>query len=106
MGGTSTTTGGNKPGFMQSMVGLGSTAAGLAGMFSDASMKKKVKATGKRTKEGHREYEWEWNESSKKVKGAKNMTKGVLAQEVAKKDPSAVAKDKKQGRLMIDYDKV
>lgn len=108
MGGSSTTTGGSSQGTvggLQGLVGLGSSVAGLAGMFSDASLKKNVKATGKKTKGGNKEYEWEWNDSAKKRVGKKGKDKGVLAQEVAKKDKSAVGKDKKTGRLMVDYDK-
>ncbi|MGL5013658.1 MAG: hypothetical protein ACRC6V_05120 [Bacteroidales bacterium] len=105
MGGSSTTTGSSSTGTLgglQGLVGMGST---IAGMFSDASLKKNVKATGKKTKGGNKEYEWEWNDSAKKRVGKKGKDKGVLAQEVAKKDKSAVGKDKKTGRLMVDYDK-
>lgn len=104
MGGTSTSNQqSSSGGGMKDIIG---TAASIAGIFSDASMKTKVKATGKKTKGGHREYEWEWNEGSKKVKGTKGKTKGVLAQEVAKKNPEAVMKNKSEGRLMVDYSKV
>ncbi|MGL5015597.1 MAG: hypothetical protein ACRC6V_15125 [Bacteroidales bacterium] len=106
MGGSSTTTGGSSTGSMgtmQGLVGMGST---IAGMFSDASLKKNVKATGKKTKGGNKEFEWEWNDSAKKRVGKKGKSKGVLAQEVAKSgNKSAVGKDKKTGRLMVDYDK-
>lgn len=123
MGGTQTNTSGGGGGGMSS---LGALAGGVAGGFfggptgamagasvggslfgnSDASLKKKVKATGKKTKKGHKEYTWEWNESAEKKLGKKGSDKGVLAQEVLKKDPSAIAKNKKTGTLMVDYNKV
>lgn len=108
MGGSQTTTGGSSSGALgtaQGVVGLGSSIAGLAGMFSDASLKKNVKATGKTTKNGNKEYEWEWNKSAKKRVKKKGKDKGVLAQEVAKNNPEAVGNNKKAGRLMVDYDK-
>lgn len=108
MGGTSTTTGNTGGGGgLSGLVGMGtSIMGGLGAMgFSDASLKKKVKATGKKTREGFREYEWEWNKAGKK-KGLSGKEKGVLAQEVSKKKPEALAKDSKTGSLMVDYDKV
>lgn len=108
MGGSSTSTSsGGGSGTLGNIVGMGTSIMGGLGAlgFSDASMKKKVKATGKKTKGGNKEYEWEWNDSAKKRVGKKGNEKGVLAQEVAKKNPDAVAKDKKTGRLMVDYSK-
>lgn len=110
MGGTNTTTGSGGGGStLGNIVGMGtSIMGGLGAMgFSDASLKKKVKATGKKTKGGNKEYEWEWNDSAKKRVGKKGKEKGVLAQEVAKNgSKKAVGKDVKTGRLMVDYDKV
>lgn len=103
MGGSSTTTGGSSAGglgTMQGLVGIGST---IAGMFSDASMKKKIKKKGK-TKTGEDKYEWEWNKSANKAAGLKGKSEGVLAQAVKKK--GAVGKDDKTGKLFVDYDKV
>ncbi|MGL4998224.1 MAG: hypothetical protein ACRC5T_04585, partial [Cetobacterium sp.] len=108
MGGSSTSTSsGGGSGALGQIVGMGTSIMGGLGAlgFSDASMKKKVKATGKKTKGGNKEFEWEWNDSAKKRVGKKGKEKGVLAQEVAKKNPDAVVKDKKTGRLMVDYDK-
>ncbi|MGL5013544.1 MAG: hypothetical protein ACRC6V_04530 [Bacteroidales bacterium] len=90
----------------QGLAGLVSTGIGIAGMFSDASMKKKIKRTGKKTKGGETEYEWEWNDSGKKVSGKRGKGKGVLAQQVAKNKPDAVMREKKTGKLMVDYNKV
>lgn len=109
MGGTSNSTGtstasGGGSGWMNQAMGLASTGAGIAGSlgYSDASMKKNVKKTGK-TKSGTNKYDWEWNNSAKK-EGMKGKGSGVLAQDVAKKDPSAVKKAP-SGRLMVDYEK-
>ena len=88
---------------------VGGAAGGIMGAFSDASLKKDVKATGKETATGEKEYTWKWNESAKKRVGKGRLgdkTKGVLAQQVAKDNPKAVGKDKKTGRLMVDYSKV
>lgn len=108
MGGTSTSNQNTNSSSGKNTIGsLAALAGGAMKLFgSDASMKTKVKATGKRTKNGHREYEWDWNEGSKKVKMKKGEGKGVLAQEVAKRDPEAVVKNKSEGRLMVDYNKV
>lgn len=102
MGGTNTTTGGSSGGTLGNIVGMGSSIMGGLGMmgFSDISMKKKIK----KKKDGS--YEWEWNKSAEKVAGKKGKEKGVLAQEILKDNPDAVAKDKKTGKLMVDYDKV
>ncbi|MGL5582275.1 MAG: hypothetical protein ACRDCE_15125 [Cetobacterium sp.] len=112
MGGTSTTTGkGNSGGGgLSSIIGAGSTAMGGLGAlgwkpFSDVALKKNIKATGGKTKKGFKEYTWDWNDAAKEV-GKKGKEKGVLAQQVAKKDPSAVQRDEKTGYLMVDYDKV
>lgn len=113
MGGTSTTTGkttasGGGGGMFNSILGAGSTGAGIigagaqAGWWSDASMKKNVKKTGK-TKDGTNTYEWEWNKAGEK-KGMKGKGSGVLAQDVAKSNPEAVKKTP-DGKLMVDYDK-
>lgn len=107
--GTSTSSGGGNSMF-QNILGGASTGAGVAsagaqaGWWSDASMKKKVKKTGE-TSDGTSTYDWEWNESGKK-KGMKGKGSGVLAQQVAKDKPEAVARDKKTGALSVDYKKV
>lgn len=104
MGGSSTTTGGSSGNALSNIVGMGtSIMGGLGAMgFSDISMKKKIKK-----KKGSKDkYEWEWNESAKKAAGKKGKDKGVLAQAMLKDNPDAVAKDKKSGKLMVNYDKV
>lgn len=115
MGGTTTGTntattsgGGGLGGTFSSALGLGSTAAGIigsgaqAGWWSDASMKKNVKKTGK-TKDGTSTYDWEWNKEGGE-KGMKGKGSGVLAQQLAKDKPEAVSKTP-EGKLMVDYDK-
>ncbi|WHS68279.1 hypothetical protein [Lundtoftevirus Lu221] len=113
MGGTSNSTGtsktsGSSGGMFNSILGGVSTGAGLigagaqAGWWSDAAMKKNVKKTGK-TKKGTNKYEWEWNKAGEE-KGMKGKASGVLAQDVAKKNPEAVKKTP-SGKLMVDYDK-
>lgn len=109
MGGSGTQTGTTKTpgqsGFNQ-LLGLGSTAGGLMqGMgsmgWSDASLKKKVKKTGE--KDGVSTYQWEWNKSAEKKLGLKGKAKGVLAQDVAKSKPEAVARDPESDKLMVNY---
>ncbi|MFW3388126.1 UNVERIFIED_CONTAM: hypothetical protein RF648_19240, partial [Kocuria sp. CPCC 205274] len=75
----------------------GGVIGGVSGLFSDATLKKDIKLKGK-TKAGDDVYDWEWNEKGKK-KGMKGKATGVLAQRT-----DAVA-GKKQGALMVDYDK-
>ena len=106
MGGTTTGTSGQGGlGTMQQIAGIGSSIAGIAGMFSDASMKKKIKKKKGKTKTGEDKYEWEWNKGAEKAAGLKGKEEGVLAQAVDKKK-GAVGKDTKTGKLFVDYDKV
>lgn len=103
MGGSQTTTGGNSGSSTNTMVGAGAILGGLGQMgFSDMSMKKKIK----KKKGSKDEYEWEWNKSADKAVGKKGKEKGKLAQALLKDNPEAVAKDKKSGKLMVDYGKV
>lgn len=105
MGGSSTTS--NKTGsssIFNNVLGA-ATSLGGAWLMSDISTKKKIKKKDTKTKKGSDEYSWEWNKSAEKRGGKKGRSEGVLAQAVAKDKPDAVAKDKKSGRLMVDYDK-
>lgn len=113
MGGTSNSTGkttasGGGGSMFSNILGGASTGAGIigagaqAGWWSDASMKKKVKRTGK-TKDGTTTYDWEWNKSGKK-EGMSGKGSGVLAQQLAKDKPEAVSK-MPNGKMMVDYDK-
>lgn len=111
MGGQGTTTGGgNASSGFSNILGLGSTAAGIYGMgsqagwFSDATMKKNIKRKKKGGKGQEAEYSWEWNKSAQKSQGLKGKASGVLAQETAKTSPEAVSKGP-NGALMVDYDK-
>lgn len=102
MGGSQTTTGGNSGSSANTAIGVGAILGGLGQMgFSDMSMKKKIK----KKKGSKDEYEWEWNKSAGKAAGKKGKEKGKLAQAVLKDNPDAVAKDKKTGKLMVDYGK-
>lgn len=89
-------------------------AIGGAASNSDPTMKKKIKRTKKGSKTSPAEYSWEWNDSAKhhgvikdgkRVKAEKGRQHGVLAHDVAEKQPEAVSKDNK-GRLMVDYDQM
>ena len=99
---TGTTTAPGQSKFNQ-LMGLASTGAGIMGSlgYSDASLKKKVKRTGK--KDGIATYDWEWNKSAEKKLGLKGKAKGVLAQDVAKSNPEAVERDPASDKLMVDY---
>ncbi len=112
MGGTSTATGtqtgpkGDNTGSI--LGGLGAVAGGVGSMMtSDKNMKKNIKKTGTAETDGKKVglYEWEWNKEAEKKKGLKGKSKGVLAQEVEKVNPKAVATDG-QGDKMVDYSKI
>ncbi|MCS5736694.1 hypothetical protein N1032_23470, partial [Herbiconiux sp. CPCC 203386] len=76
----------------------GGVIGGISGLFSDATLKKNIKLKGK-TKSGDEVYDWEWNQKGKQ-KGLKGKSTGVLAQ----RSGEAIS-GKKQGALMVDYDK-
>lgn len=76
----------------------GGVIGGVSGLFSDATLKKNIKLKGK-TKSGDEVYDWEWNQKGKQ-KGLKGKSTGVLAQ----RSGEAIS-GKKQGALMVDYDK-
>lgn len=73
--------------------GLGS----LAARFSDKRLKEDIKAVGK-TNDGQTIYSYNY-------KGESKPQMGLIAQEVKKKHPGAVIKDKRSGFLMVDYGK-
>ena len=110
MGGTSTTTGtntGQGQSGLGTLVGLGATAAGAMGSFSDEKLKKnikKVKINGKKmkTKDGIDVADWEWNKEGEKL-GLKGKERGVIAQEAEKKRPDAVGTDPKTGKKKVNY---
>lgn len=110
MGGTSSTSGtSTTPGQsgLGTLIGLGATAAGAAGSFSDKKLKKnikKVKINGKKlkTKDGIDVAEWEWNKEGEKL-GLKGKETGVIAQEAEKKRPDAVETDAKTGKKKVKY---
>ena len=107
MGGTTTGTAkqsGGGSSMFNNVLGGASTMMGAYGAMtqSDASLKKKVKKTGK-SKDGTNTYSWEWNNSAKQKYGLEGKGEGVLAQDVAKKKPEAVKRDVSKGKLMVDY---
>lgn len=101
--GTATGTGGGNS-LMNNLVGGAATLMGGYGAMtqSDASLKKKIKKTGK-SKDGTNTYKWEWNDSAKQKYGLEGKGEGVLAQDVAKSKPEAVKRDLSKGKLMVDY---
>jgi hypothetical protein len=82
------------------MQGLGSaaTTVGAAFAFSDEDMKTDIKRVGE-TDEGVPIHTY-------RFKGSPTTQMGVLAQQLRKKKPGAVAKDPMSGNLMVDYRKV
>lgn len=79
--------------------GIGAAAT----MFSDMRLKKNVKALCKIN--GFQIVQWDWNEEGIRVAG-NAPTVGVIAQEAAKVDPTAVSVNKETGYLQVDYNKV
>jgi hypothetical protein len=73
--------------------GLGSVAAA----FSDKRLKENVKAVGE-TNDGQTIYSYNY-------KGDARPQMGLIAQEVKKRNPGAVMKDKASGFMMVDYGK-
>jgi hypothetical protein len=82
------------------MQGLGSaaTTVGAAFAFSDEDMKTDIKRVGE-TDEGIPIHTY-------RFKGSPTTQMGVLAQQLRKKKPSAVAEDPMSGMLKVDYRKV
>jgi len=80
---------------------LGTTAYGYS--QSDIRLKKDLEKVGK-LKNGLNIYKWKWIEGAEKLGTKVNlkMTMGVIAQEVQKLKPEAVAVDA-NGYLMVDY---
>ena len=73
------------------------------GALSDVRLKENIKRVGT-TPSGHNWYNWDWNEKGQSMaKGQPSY--GVLAQEVAEIDPSAVIIGD-DGYLRVDYSKV
>lgn len=82
----------------QSMLGgLFGTLGSVAAAFSDRRLKENIRHVGK-TKDGQKIYSYNY-------KGDKRPQMGLIAQEVKKKHPGAVMKDRKSGFLMVDYGK-
>ena len=81
--------------------GMGNALGGM--LFSDERLKKNVKKAEK--KDGIQYYDWEWNAKAKEIGADDQPTHGVIAQEVKKKRPKAVKKQK-NGFLKVDYSKL
>lgn len=93
---------------MNNVFGGMAMGAGAGMQMSDKRLKKKIKKVktrnGKKikTKDGVDVATWEWNKKAEKEYGLKGKDIGVIAQDVEKKRPSAVKKNKK-GMRAVDY---
>ena len=85
----------------QAMIGnlLGLGAIGAAFTGSDERLKKDIEKIG--VKNGHNWYRWTWNDIANRI-GYKGTTEGVIAQEVQKTNPDAVAMV--NGYLHVNYE--
>lgn len=70
---------------------------------SDIQLKTDIKVIGL-TQGGHNVYEWTWNEKGNDI-GEHGRARGVIAQEVAMKQPEAVIRGN-HGYLMVDYSRI
>lgn len=86
------------------ILGMGSSIAGIASLFSDETLKTNIQKVGEDSK-GNPRYSWDWNEDAAKL-GLKGKGEGVLAQQIAQSQPDAVSRDAASGKLKVDYDKV
>lgn len=77
--------------------GLFGSLGSMFGMLSDKRAKENIKAVGK-TNDGQTVYSYNY-------KGDSKPQMGLIAQEVKKKHPGAVMKDKASGFYMVDYGK-
>ena len=77
--------------------GLGSA---LGNIFSDKRLKDNIKRIGTLGKFGW--YEWDWNSAARRVGADTQPNYGVIAQEVAEKQPDAVGQ--RDGYLTVHYD--
>jgi len=82
----------------QNLLGTATSLGGAALMFSDKRLKKNIERIGRAN--GHNIYKWEWKDS-----GRKDMSTGVIAQEVMEINPEAVT-EADNGYLMVDYSKL
>ena len=78
----------NKQNLLSGIVNLGVQAGSAA--FSDERLKDNVTFNG--IENGYNTYSWEWNEKANKL-GLYGESKGVIAQEVEKVTPEAIAYD-------------
>jgi len=98
---TSTQTGEYKPGTLESVGNAATTIATIMSLFgSDERMKKDIKFIGR--SRGHNIYTWNWNNKAKSIGWDKFPTIGVIAQEVMKRIPEAVVKNK-DGYYLVNY---
>jgi len=87
----------NRQNNMGMLGGLFSGLGSIAAAFSDERLKENIKQVGK-TNDGQKIYSYNY-------KGDSKPQMGLIAQEVKKKHPNAVMKDKASGFLMVDYGK-
>ncbi len=76
---------------------LGSIFPKISPAFSDKRLKENVKEVGK-TNDGQKIYSYNY-------KGDNKPQMGLIAQEVKRRNPDAVIRDKSSGFLMVDYGK-
>lgn len=84
-------------GAMGGSAGWLGTLASVAGIFSDERLKENIEHVG--VENGHNVYEFEY------LNGSGKRYRGVMAQEVLEKNPSAIMMDK-SGYMAVDYSKI
>lgn len=77
---------------------IANTAAQIAAMFSDVSLKENIKHVG--TKNGFNWYKWDWNDKALEL-GLSGSSEGVLANEVEITRPDLVTTEK--GYKKVNY---
>jgi len=82
----------------------GSLVGGTAAAFSDSRLKTNLKPTAQ-ILSGVPVYEWDWTEEALELGASKQLTKGVIAQDLLNTNPGAVSQHS-SGYLMVDYSKV
>ncbi|MCK4820147.1 tail fiber domain-containing protein [bacterium] len=78
-----------------------STIGTIASLWSDPRLKTKIKKVG--NKNGFNIYDWEWNETAKKL-GLSGKGHGVMADEVQKIKPEAIGHE--AGYMKVNYEMI
>ena len=87
------------PGGLEKAGNAATTVATLMSLFSDERLKDDIELIG--NEKGYNIYTWTWNKIAKKL-GVNAPTKGVIAQEVMRTNPDAVALHD-SGYYMVNY---